>query len=200
MTNPIIEYAQFLTVYVYKPDTGEFDHVAQAQLSPLDAPGTYLKPMYCTETAPPSNLGPNQVAVFDQTKLVWTIQPDYRGVTIYKQTDGSVTEVTAIGPVPSGYATTPPPPTPAQQIAALEFAVQQYIDLKAQAKGYDSAASCISYLNSGNAIWQSDAKAMNVWRDAVWTFCFNNEASVQSGTTPTPTAAQLIAALPAAPW
>ncbi len=94
----------------------------------------------------------------------------------------------------------PPAPTQAEQLATLEGAVQQYIDGKAQAKGYDSAASCISYLNSTNATWKSDATAMNTWRDAVWGFCFTNEASVKAGTTPMPTAAELMAALPSAPW
>ncbi len=94
----------------------------------------------------------------------------------------------------------PPPPTQAEQLSALEGAVQQYLDQKAQVRGYDSAASCISYLNSSNATWKADATAMNTWRDAVWGLCFANEASVKAGTTPMPTAAQLIADLPAAPW
>lgn len=94
----------------------------------------------------------------------------------------------------------PPPPSQAEQLTVLEGAVQQYLDQKAQAKGYDSAASCISYLNSSNATWKADATAMNTWRDDVWNFCFTNEANVKAGTTPMPTSAQLIAALPAAPW
>ncbi len=92
------------------------------------------------------------------------------------------------------------PPTQAEQLAALEIAVQQYLDQKAQAKGYDSAASCISYLSSSNTTWAADAKAMNAWRDAVWGFCFTNEAAVKAGTTTMPTATELIAALPVAPW
>ena len=88
----------------------------------------------------------------------------------------------------------------APALLSLEQKVQQYLDQKAQAKGYDSAASCISYLNSSNATWKADAIAMNTWRDDVWNFCFTNEASVKAGTTPLPTSTQLIAALPAAPW
>lgn len=89
-----------------------------------------------------------------------------------------------------------PAPTTAQVQAALEQAVQQYIDSKAQAKGYDTAASCISYLNSTNATWQADAAAMNTWRDAVWGYCYANAASA----TPSTTWAQLLPLLPAAPW
>lgn len=94
----------------------------------------------------------------------------------------------------------PPAPTQPEQLAVLEGAVQQYLDQKARAKGYDSAASCISYLSSSNTTWAADAKAMNVWRDAVWGFCFTNEAAVKAGTTPMPTAAELMAAIPSAPW
>lgn len=78
----------------------------------------------------------------------------------------------------------------------LEADVQIYIDNKAKAKGYDSAASCISYLNSSNTTWKSDATAMNTWRDAVWGYCYTNAASA----TPSTTWAQLQPLLPAAPW
>jgi hypothetical protein len=93
---------------------------------------------------------------------------------------------------------------PAADLAAalplLEVAAQNYIDSKAKIKGYDSANSCISYLSSSIAAWKSDATAMNTWRDSVWDFCYINQAAVLAGTTPLPTPAQLIAALPAAPW
>lgn len=89
-----------------------------------------------------------------------------------------------------------PPPTIAQVQAMLESEIQKYLDSKANVKGYDSAASCISYLNSSNAAWKSDATAMNMWRDAVWAFCYANAASV----TPSTTWAQVQPLLPAAPW
>jgi hypothetical protein len=93
---------------------------------------------------------------------------------------------------------------PAADLAAalplLEVAAQTYIDSKAKVRGYDSANSCISYLNSSIVAWAADAKAMNTWRDAVWNYCYTNQAAVLAGTTALPTAAQLIAVLPAAPW
>jgi hypothetical protein len=103
-------------------------------------------------------------------------------------------EITGNWPLP------PIPPTTAELIAALEIAAQTYIDSKAQIRGYDSANSCISYLNSSSAAWAADAKAMNTWRDAVWNFCYTNQAAVLAGTTPLPTPAQLINLLPIAPW
>jgi hypothetical protein len=88
------------------------------------------------------------------------------------------------------------PLTVAQVQAQLEVDTQNYIDSKAKAKGYDSANSCISYLNSTIAAWKADATAMNTWRDAVWSYCYNNAASA----TPSTTWAQLQPLLPAAPW
>jgi hypothetical protein len=93
-------------------------------------------------------------------------------------------------------APAPIPPTIAQIQAQLESDVQSYLDSKAQIKGYDSAASCISYLNSTNTAWKADATAMNSGRDAVWSYCYTNTASA----TPSTTWAQLQPLLPAAPW
>lgn len=196
----------FQTVYLYDPVTGALAGMYEAQLSPADnhaAGPVYLAPVHSTPTAPPS-AGPNQSAVYSPATATaaesWTLVSDFRGQTAYSQTDGSAVQVQSIGPLPTGYLLTPPPPTVAQQLTALENDVQAYLDSKAAAKGYSNAASCISYLNSGNATWKADATAMNTWRDAVWTFCFANSAGVKTGASPVPTWAQLLAALPAAPW
>jgi len=85
-------------------------------------------------------------------------------------------------------------------LPVLEEGVQAYIDKIAKKKGYDSAASCISYLNSTITAWKTDATAMNVWRDSVWTECQTVENAVAAGTQALPTIDQLIALLPTAPW
>jgi hypothetical protein len=84
----------------------------------------------------------------------------------------------------------------AQVITSLVATTQTYIDSKAKEKGYDNANSCISYLNSINPTWKSEATKMNIWRDAVWEFCYGNAANV----TPTTTWETLLVALPIAPW
>ena len=89
-----------------------------------------------------------------------------------------------------------PPLTLAQVTASLIAQTQSYIDSKAVAKGYDSANSCISYLNSANLTWKAEAASMLAWRDAVWSACYANAAKV----TATTTWAQLLLLLPAAPW
>jgi hypothetical protein len=90
----------------------------------------------------------------------------------------------------------PPALTKDQIIAQLEIEVQDYIDSVAKKRGYDSAERCITYLNSTNDSWKADATAMNSWRDQVWMYCQNEANTAETA----PTADQLIAALPAAPW
>ena len=87
-------------------------------------------------------------------------------------------------------------PTQAEIVAQLESAIQNYIDSKAQAKGYDSANSCISYLNSSIPTWKADAVAMNTWRDSVWKAAYTDQTSA----TPSTTWTQVQAILPVAPW
>ena len=78
----------------------------------------------------------------------------------------------------------------------LTVQVQNYIDLVAKKRGYDNAASCISYLASSITSWASDAGAMKSWRDSVWSAAFTNEPNI----TPTTTWANVLAILPTAPW
>jgi hypothetical protein len=97
-------YPPFKQVYLYDPVTGAYTGTDSAQLSPLDEPGTYLTPVYSTVIEPPV-AGVNQVAVFASGE--WSLQPDYRGQTIYNQTDNSTEIVTVIDVLPAGYELTP---------------------------------------------------------------------------------------------
>ncbi len=177
------------TVYLYDGSTGELKGSYEAQESPLE-PGKYIEPMDSTEIAPPAVLA-NEVAVFSSGS--WSIQPDYRGQTIYNQTTGAQEVVTAIGPIPSGFGLSAPtlPPTAAE----ISNAVQLALDEKAKVKQYQGCATCISYLNSGNTTWAADAKAMNTWRDQVWAYALQQEAI-----SPPPSVASVIAGLPTPPW
>ena len=104
--------------------------------------------------------------------------------------------------VAAGNTPTPvPQPTIQQIIVSLESAVQVYIDSIAQKKGYDSGVSCASYAASTNATFAADATAFIAWRDSVWVTCQQIENTDLAATPPIiPTAAVVIAALPAAPW
>ena len=81
-------------------------------------------------------------------------------------------------------------------VPQLESQIQQYIDSIAKKRGYNNAASCISYLASSITSWASDAGAMKSWRDSVWSAAFTNEPNI----TPTTTWANVLAILPTAPW
>ena len=95
----------------------------------------------------------------------------------------------------------PPAPTIAQIIAALESAVTAYVDTVAQRKGYDSAVSCASYSASTNITYAADAATFIAWRDQVWVTCETMLATDTAATPPIiPTEADVIAALPNAPW
>jgi hypothetical protein len=90
------------------------------------------------------------------------------------------------------------PPQPTQ--ATLSAAVQAHLDATARARSYDSALSCVSYIDSTVTTYRAEAAAMRDWRDAVWTRCYELLAEVQAGTRPIPTESELIALLPAIQW
>ncbi len=120
-------YPPFKTYYQYDA-SGVYTGPCEAQLSPLDAPGTYLYPSLSTDIQPTA-YGVDQIPVF--ASGAWTIEPDYRGQTWYDQTTGAAVEITAVGQPASNLAATPPPPTLAQaqasQIALLSRTCQSNI-------------------------------------------------------------------------
>lgn len=90
-----------------------------------------------------------------------------------------------------------PVPTLADVAAALTADVQAWLDTTAQGNGYDSLASCISYLNSSIAQYADDAAAAMAWRDAVWPACFQwQQDAIANPPATFPTSAQVIAQLP----
>ena len=130
-------------------------------------------------------------------QTLWKLSQD--GNSAYRTLGNGSFESCLVIAIPADELATALPadlPTQAQIVAELESAIQSYIDSKAQAKGYDSANSCISYINSSNPTWKADATAMNTWRDAVWGAAYADQASA----TPSTTWTQVQAILPVAPW
>jgi len=84
--------------------------------------------------------------------------------------------------------------------ARLSAAVQAHLDATARARSYDSALSCVSYIDSTVAAYRAEATTMRDWRDAVWLRCYELLAEVQAGTRPVPTESELIALLPVIQW
>lgn len=101
--------------------------------------------------------------------------------------------------VQSGQLIAPPAPTAAQllsaQIAVGTQKVQYHLDEIARSRGYDNIVSACSYAGAANP-FQAESKAFITWRGAVWTKCYEMMSACQAGTSPIPTEAELIAALP----
>jgi hypothetical protein len=92
-----MDFPQSKLMYVYN-DKGEFDHLYNAQLSPLE-PGVYIIPEKATDIAPP--VAPaNSVAIF--TGLNWVFKPDFRGTVVYNVDTLSESVITEIGDLPMG--------------------------------------------------------------------------------------------------
>lgn len=93
-------------------------------------------------------------------------------------------------------------PTAQEQAAevqrSLVNAVQAYLDAKAREKGYDGILSAASYagLPEGEP-FQAEGLVYAKWRSAVWTYCYAQLDAVTAGAKAVPTAAELIAELPA---
>ena len=99
-----------------------------------------------------------------------------------------------------GFAAKAPPAPPAPTLADYSAAIQTIIEATAQARGYDSSISLISYATSSNPQWAAEAKAFAAWRDQIWTYVYTQLAAVQSGQRAQPSAYALVAEIPAISW
>lgn len=106
----------------------------------------------------------------------------------------AVREWIAAGGVPEPYV----PPMPTE--AAYSAAIQAHVDTVAGSLGYADGVACVSYHNSANTVWASEAQTFSAWRDAVWLYAYTQLAAVQSNQRPQPTVSGLVAELPAIAW
>lgn len=90
---------------------------------------------------------------------------------------------------------------PLQRIQAeLEKAIDAHIAEVMHARGYDSITSCITYLGSTNARWDTDARDALAWRTAVWSRAYELLNAWSAGEIDMLTPEQVIAALPEIEW
>ena len=75
-------------------------------------------------------------------------------------------------------------------------AVQLHLDATAQARGYDSMLTCVSYVASLMSIWSAEGQAACDWRDACWDK--THQIINSGGVLPTPD--QVVAQLPVMVW
>ncbi len=94
----------------------------------------------------------------------------------------------------------PPPPAPtAEQIRADRVAaVYAHLNAAAHALGYDDIRAAVTYADEPAVPkFQAEGRAFRAWRSLVWAHCYQVLDDVQAGRRPIPTAADLIAELPA---
>ena len=85
-------------------------------------------------------------------------------------------------------------------MANMTAAIQSMLDRAAQAKGYDSILSAVSYKDSLVPRFAAEASAFKAWRDAVWEAATQQLAAVQAGQREAPASfAALQAELPQPP-
>jgi hypothetical protein len=86
---------------------------------------------------------------------------------------------------------------PVDRVAENVAAVQAAMEAAARAKGYDNILSAISYAQQPTgAPFQAEGAAFLAWRSDVWTEAFAVLAQVKLGSTPMPTPAEAVAAMP----
>ena len=118
-----------------------------------------------------------------------------------KVTDGVLTQEPSTEPLLSvGVTTTEVEdvPTQAEGIAGYTQQVQSYLDTTAQERGYDNIVSLCTYATSAIPKFKLEGQAGVIWRDAVWSKCYEILAEVQAGTREVPT--DIISELPVMNW
>lgn len=108
--------------------------------------------------------------------------------------------VTPIAPDATEIPYTVVPRSAEQIVFNLTNVVQAFLDATARTRNYDGILSLCSYAASANPKFGPEGLAGVAWRDAVWASCYSILAEVQSGTRAVPTAAELMAELPAMVW
>jgi hypothetical protein len=93
-----------------------------------------------------------------------------------------------------------PAPSQAELISKYKFDIINFIHGKANERNYHDTLDCISYAQSTNSTWQSQALAFIAWRDQVRASFESTIGQVQAGTIPLPSFASLIAGLPKLTW
>lgn len=96
---------------------------------------------------------------------------------------------------------TPYVPTVEEKIQALTAAIQSFMDSKVhEERGYDDVFTAISYINSTNRRFATEARAALEWRDAIWTLANSLLAQYKAGAIEEMTAEEVIAKFPPLVW
>lgn len=93
---------------------------------------------------------------------------------------------------------TPVVPSIESTMADLTAEVQAHLDTAAQAAGYDNIYTAVTYADEPAVPkFAAEGAAFRAWRSLVWDTANAIRNAVEAGTRPVPTAAELLAELPA---
>jgi hypothetical protein len=95
-----------------------------------------------------------------------------------------------------GYSTQEPDDDTAK-LSKIEIAVQSLLDSTAQASGYDSILTAVTYVGSPVTKFNAEGIAFRDWRAQCWDTCYQLLAQWQAGDIAEMTPAEVVAALPA---
>lgn len=192
-----------MQIYRFHPETKEFLYAEKAYLDPLETEKqgkeVYLLPADSTFTEP-LVLKENTACVWNGK--AWELVEDYRGKTVWKSYDESIT-ITELGAIPDGYSLErpeQPPPSMEEQKKVYENAVQAHLDATAQTRGYDNTYTCLSYTTSKDETWLRESLAFSEWRDSVWRKAHEILNAYMAGEIAQPTVEEVIAQLPPVDW
>ncbi|MGC3961913.1 MAG: hypothetical protein QM803_00950 [Rhodocyclaceae bacterium] len=177
----------------------------------LVEPTQWLLPANSTDLVPlPPRAG--YAVVFGDG--AWQYVEDHRLSRTWLTIDASEARFDELGPLPADVTPLEPPPfaiwdTSTQSWtvdeavktnalrAAMVDAVQDHLDRRAQALGYDDIKTAVSYAEEPSVPrFQIEARSLRAWRSAVWAHCYDVLDEVVAGRREVPTIAELTASLP----
>ena len=95
---------------------------------------------------------------------------------------------------------------PSIPVKTMEDVLKEYenaligeLNRVASLKNYDNQYSVISYINSTNSVWLTEATAYSAWRDACWEYSSQVKSNVEGGQA-APTIEEFINGLPTISW
>lgn len=91
-----------------------------------------------------------------------------------------------------------PEPTIEEIKQNLISIVQIHLDNACKERGYDNGFACASYATSSVSKFKAEAEAYVLWRDAVWSYCYEQLALFEEGQRELPT--DIISELPILEW
>lgn len=150
-----------------------------ASVDPITAIGVLPSSLKATNIAPPA-AQPKTFYSFDGAK--WVAKPDWRGVTLYKTTDGTVTAITQVNVTPASVSATDiAPPSPEHSWVNGTWAPDS---IKLQAKFARIKADAIQAVADYHAAWiqAQDGNPTQAEKDT-WVFKVETATAIIGGKT-----------------